>query len=110
MTEAKCKAWELGEATKHPPSDELFLTRIVETGHDAFIGPGGLFGGESDEREFLVIHRGRRRRWELFLREHQEDVESIFTTNLDGTADVAVAWLSGEVASVVLASLRSLEE
>ena len=99
-----CKRWRVGDNTKHPPADRMFLEAMTQAGFVAFTGPGGLCGGKAESRTVVIIHRGRGTKWEVAFRENESDV--VTTTTDLGNATIAVlSWLRG---SVLLADEDSL--
>lgn len=89
------KTWTIGDPTKFGEKDQIFLSTMIEEGFSAFTGPSGMFGAETDIRDFVVIHRGRGRRWEIFLREKKKDIGAEITTDLSQATELATAWLNG---------------
>jgi len=108
--------WEPGTPTKFGMADEGFLRKILRSGHVAYTGPIGLFGGkskqqvggESHSRSVDVIHRGLSRRWEICLDEDDTSVASEFVDNLEAAAIIAVHWLNGVPKEDAIASLAKL--
>ena len=103
-----CSRWRTGDSTKHPPVDAELLDSLVRAGFLAFTGPSGLFGGKSETRTVVVIHRGRGIRWELFFGEHETDMVTTTTTNLAAATEIVLAWLRGEALSVAEDSLHAI--
>ena len=57
--------------------------------------PAGLFGGKSEYRTVVVIHRGQGTKWEVVFREHDVDVVTTTSTDLNATTDATLSWLRG---------------
>jgi len=101
-----CKPWNSGETTIHPPVDVTFLEAVAEAGYVPYTGPAGMFGGKTETRSIVVIHRGRGKKWELIFREHEHDVVTTMTTDLTKATSSVLAWLNGKPLSVEPDSLR----
>lgn len=96
---AGCQRWTSGAATKHPPHDSDFLEAVTAAGFVAFTGPGGLCGGKTENRTVLLIHRGRGVKWEIVFREHDADVVTTTTSNLQRMTSTLLSWLQGTALS-----------
>lgn len=90
-----CTLWTPENETHHPIMDRLLLESLNAVGFVTFTGPSGLCGGKSEQRTALAIHRGRRIRWEVVFREHDTDIVSTTTNNLELLIPAALAWLNG---------------
>ena len=101
-----CHPWNPGDPTTHPPIDATFLEAIAKQGYVPFTGPAGMFGGKSETRSIVVIHRGRGKKWELIFREQDHDVVSTMTTDLPKATSSVLAWLNGKPLLVEPDSLR----
>jgi hypothetical protein len=93
VIEPPCSRWEPGDSTSFPPDDVEFLRQIVEGGFVAFTGPSGLFGGKTEGRTVVVIHRGRGRKWEVVFREAELDVFITTISGLSKAVKSAISWL-----------------
>jgi hypothetical protein len=90
-----CKRWTVGDPTKNPPNDRLFLEALVNAGFLAFTHQGGLFGGQSEQRAVVVIHRGHGIKWEVVFQENDSDVVTTTTTDLNRMTNTMLGWLQG---------------
>ena len=104
----ECRAWQIGDATKHPPADSAFLEAVTRAGFLAFTGPGGLCGGKSECRSAIVIHRGRGTKWEVVFRENEADVVTTTTTDLSSITTTVQTWLRGGALLAEENSLRAV--
>ena len=88
--------WTTGTPTKFPPADESFLQSATDAGFEAFTHDGGLFGGRSAKRAVQMIHRGRGRKWEVIFLEHDSDVVTTTTTELEEMTSTMLSSLCQE--------------
>ena len=100
--------WIAGTPTKYPPDDETFLHAAIGAGFDAFTHSGGLFGAKSGHRAVQIIHRGRGTRWEVVFLEHDSDVVTTTTTNLEQMTSTMLSWLSGKSLAAKENSVRAV--
>lgn len=94
-TSSDCERWAPGDPTKNPPHDQRFLEAVVDAGFDAFTHRGGLFGGQSDHRAVVIVHRGRGKIWEVVFQESDRDVVTTTTSNLERLTTTILSWLRG---------------
>jgi hypothetical protein len=103
-----CHRWQIGDATKHPPADAVFLQAIAQAGFFVFIGPSGLCGAKSERRSTIAIHRGSGTKWEVVFRENETDVVTTTTTDLATMTAAVISWLRGRALSVDENSLHAV--
>lgn len=104
----ECRRWTLGDPTKNPPDDRLFLEAMVDAGFVAFTHHGGLCGGRSEHRTIVVIHRGRGTKWEVVFQERDADVVTTTTTDLRRMMTTMLTWLRGGALAADEDSLHAL--
>ena len=101
-----CDRWVPGDPTKNPPKDKLFLEAVVDAGFVAFTHRGGLFGGQSDHRAVVIVHRGRGKKWEVVFQESDRDVVTTTTSDLERLTTTILSWLRGGALTAEEGSLR----
>jgi hypothetical protein len=99
--------WTAGTPTKYSPTDETFLRSAVAAGFDAFVHAGGLFGAKSAHRAVQIIHRGRGKKWEVIFLEHDSDVVTTTTTDLEQMTSTMLSWLYGKALTAKEDSVRA---
>ena len=100
--------WVAGTPTKYPPADQSFLQAATDAGFQAFTHVGGLFGAQANHRAVQVIHRGRGRKWEIIFLEHDSDVVTTTTTDLEQMTITMLSWLSGKSLTAKEDSVRAV--
>ena len=108
IREMELQRWTAGTATKYAPADALFLQAATNAGFEAFTHTGGLFGARTDQRAVQVIHRGRGKKWEIIFVEHDSDVVTTTTTNLEQMTTTMLSWLSGKSLTAKEDSVRAV--
>jgi len=103
-----CERWVRGNLTKNPPSDKLFLEAVVDAGFFAFTHHGGLFGGQSDHRAVVIIHRGCGKKWEVVFQESDRDVVATTTSDLERLTTTILSWLRGGLLTAAEDSLHAV--
>ncbi len=103
-----CERWTIDDPTKNPPSDQSFLEAVVKSGFLAFTHHGGLCGGQSGNRAVVIIHRGGGRKWEVIFQEHDADVVTTMTTNLQQMTNTSISWLQGAALAADVDSVHAV--
>ncbi|MCA9184328.1 MAG: hypothetical protein R3E01_21190 [Pirellulaceae bacterium] len=108
IREMELQRWTSGMPTKYPPADELFLRAATDAGFEAFTHVGGLFGAQAANRAVQIIHRGRGRKWEVIFMEHDADMVTTTTTDLEQMTITMLSWLSGRSLTAKEDSVRAV--
>lgn len=108
IREMDFKRWTTGTPSKFPPADESFLQAATDAGFEAFTHVGGLFGAKATHRAVHIIHRGRGRKWEIIFLEHDSDVVTTATTDLEQMTITMLSWLLGKSLTAKEDSVRAV--
>ncbi len=103
-----CERWHVGDPTKNPPNDRLFLEAILNAGSLPYTHYGGLLGGCSGPRAVVVVHRGRGEKWEVIFQENDSDLVTTTMTDLTRMTNTMLAWLRGGSLAADEDSIRAI--
>ncbi len=108
IREMELLRWTTGTVTKYPPADVSFLQAATNAGFEAFTHAGGLFGAQAAQRAVQVIHRGQGNKWEIIFVEHDADMVTTTTTDLNSMTSTMLSWLSGKALTAKEDSVRAV--